>query len=99
MKKNERIDMEDMEKLLKSMTQMKDGMEGLQKELASYSRKYEEGGVSLEVQGDGIIKNLSFGPGTPADVVERAVNNANAEVKDYITTKMNAITPAELREH
>jgi DNA-binding protein YbaB len=90
--------MEDMEKLLKSMTQMKDGMEAMQKELSAYILKHEQGGVSLEVQGDGIIKNLKFASGTPANVVENAINSANAKVKEYITKKMNDITPAELRE-
>lgn len=90
--------MEDMEKLLQSMTQMKEGMEAMQKELASFTQSHDEDGVHLEVQGDGIIKNLSFSNDTPASVVEKAINNANAKVKDYITNKMNAITPAELRE-
>lgn len=90
--------MEDMEKLLQSMTQMKEGMEAMQKELASFTQSHDEDGVHLEVQGDGIIKNLSFSKDTPASVVEKAINNANAKVKDYITNKMNAITPAELRE-
>lgn len=90
--------MEDMEKLLQSMTQMKEGMEAMQKELASFTQPYDEDGVHLEVQGDGIIKNLTFSKDTPASVVEKVINNANAKVKDYITNKMNAITPAELRE-
>ncbi|MDR0742342.1 MAG: hypothetical protein LBE98_02660 [Puniceicoccales bacterium] len=90
--------MEDMEKLLKSMTQMKDGMEAMQKELGSYTEKYDEGGVHVEVQGDGLIKNLKFASGTPANVVEKAINGANAKIKAFITKKMNDITPAELRE-
>ncbi|MDR1233121.1 MAG: hypothetical protein LBJ75_02585 [Puniceicoccales bacterium] len=90
--------MEDMEKLLKSMTQMKDGMEAMQKELGSYTEKYDEGGVHVEVQGDGLIKNLQFANGTPANVVEKAINGANAKIKAFITKKMNDITPAELRE-
>ncbi|MDR3143935.1 MAG: YbaB/EbfC family nucleoid-associated protein [Puniceicoccales bacterium] len=97
-KNNERMIMEDMEKLLKSMTQMKDGMEAMQSELIAYTESHDEGGVHVEVQGDGIIKNLRFSPGTPANVVESAINNANAKVKAYITKKMNAITPPELRD-
>ncbi|MDR2779373.1 MAG: YbaB/EbfC family nucleoid-associated protein [Puniceicoccales bacterium] len=90
--------MEDMEKLLQSMTRMKDGMEAMQKELSSYTEKYDEGGVHVEVQGDGVIKNLQFANGTPASVVEKAINDANAKIKTFITKKMNDITPAELRE-
>jgi DNA-binding protein YbaB len=92
-------EMDEMEKLLKSMTQMKDGMETMQKELASYVEKYDESGVHLEVQGDGIIKNLSFADGTSPKVIETAINNANAKVKDFITKKMNSITPPELRDN
>jgi DNA-binding protein YbaB len=92
------MNMEDMEKLLKSMTQMKDGMESMQKELASYIESHDEGGVHVEVQGDGIIRNLRFPAGTPATDVERAINNANAKVKAHITQRMNAITPPELRD-
>ncbi|MDR2737698.1 MAG: YbaB/EbfC family nucleoid-associated protein [Puniceicoccales bacterium] len=90
--------MDDMEKLLKSMTQMKDGMEAMQKELAAYTESYDEGGVYVEVQGDGIIKNLRFSQGTPPSAVEKAINGANTKIKDFITKRMNAITPPELRE-
>ncbi|MDR1401386.1 MAG: hypothetical protein LBI81_00290 [Puniceicoccales bacterium] len=87
-----------MEKLLKSMTQMKDGMESMQKELAGYTLKHDEGGIHVEIQGDGIIKNLKFPSGTSAGEVEKAINGANAKVKDFITKRMNAITPPELRD-
>ncbi|MDR1596012.1 MAG: hypothetical protein LBR91_03780 [Puniceicoccales bacterium] len=90
--------MEDMENLLKSMTQMRDGMEAVQKELASYSLRHEEEGISVEIQGDGLVKNLEFAVGTPASSVEKALNNANSRVKDYITKRMNAVTPVELRD-
>jgi DNA-binding protein YbaB len=90
--------MDEMEKLLKSMTQMKDGMETMQKELAAYVEVYEQAGIHVEVQGDGIIRNLRFAPGTSPAEVEKAINAANAKIKDLITKKMNAITPAELRE-
>ncbi len=87
-----------MEKLLQNMTKMKDGMENMQKELASYVEHYSENGISLDVHGDGIISGLSFPAGTSASDIQKAINNANAKVKDYITKKMNDITPAELRE-
>lgn len=90
--------MEDMEKLLQSMTKMKDGMEAMQKELASYVEPYDEDGVHVEIQGDGIIKNLKFSDGTPPSTVEKVINNANAKVKNYISKKMTDITPPELRE-
>lgn len=90
--------MEDMEKLLQNMTKMKDGMEAMQKELAAYTEHYSENGVSLDVHGDGIISGLTFSAGTSASVIEKVINNANAKIKDYITKKMNDITPAELRE-
>ncbi|MDR1413687.1 MAG: hypothetical protein LBI56_01975 [Puniceicoccales bacterium] len=90
--------MEEMEKLLKNMTQMKDGMETMQKELAGYTLPYDEGSIHIEVQGDGLIKNLRFAAGTSANEVEKAINNANAKVKDFITRRMNDITPPELRD-
>ncbi|MDR1433517.1 MAG: hypothetical protein LBI61_04275 [Puniceicoccales bacterium] len=80
------------------MTKMKDGMESMQKELASYTLKHAEGDISLEVQGNGIIKNLRFPAGTSAGAVEKAVNGANAKVKDFITGRMNEVTPPELRD-
>jgi DNA-binding protein YbaB len=92
-------EMDEMEKLLKSMTQMKDGMESMQKDLASYVEKHSENGIHLEVQGDGIVRNLSFADGTSAKAIETAINNANAKVKDFITKKMNSITPPELRDN
>ena len=91
--------MEDMEKLLQNMTKMKEGMEGMQHELASYVKHYSENGISLDVHGDGVISGLSFPAGTNADAVQKAINNANAAVKEYITKRMNDITPPELREH
>lgn len=90
--------MEDMEKLLQNMTKMKQGMEDMQKELTSYVKHHSENGVSLDVHGDGVISGLTFSAGTSADTVQKAINNANAAVKDYITKRMNDITPAELRE-
>ena len=70
----------------------------MQKELASYVEPYDENGVHVEIQGDGIIKNLKFSDGTSPLVVEKALNNANAKVKNYISKKMTDITPPELRE-
>ncbi len=90
--------MEDMEKLLENMTKMKDGMEAMQQELASYVEHYSENGVTLDVHGDGVITGLTFADGTSANTIQTAINNANAKIKDYITKKMNDITPAELRE-
>ena len=90
--------MEDMERLLQSMTKMKDGMEAMQKELGSYTLNHEENGISLNVQGDGIIKNLKFPAGASASAIENAINNANAKVKDFITKRMNEVTPPELRD-
>ena len=87
-----------MEKLLQSMNQMKDGMEAMQAELASYVLNHEEGGVSLQVKGDGTIVNLKFANGTSPSAVEKAINNANLEVKAYITDRMNKITPPELKQ-
>jgi DNA-binding protein YbaB len=89
--------MDDMEQLLKNMTQMKEGMEAMQKELAAYTLKHDGDGVHVEIQGDGLIKNLSFPNGTPAKTLEKAINDANAKVKEFITKRMNEITPAELR--
>jgi DNA-binding protein YbaB len=43
--------MEDMEKLLKSMTQMKDGMESMQKELASYTENMMKMVYTVKVRG------------------------------------------------
>lgn len=90
--------MEDMEKLLQNMTKMKEGMENMQKELASYVQHYSENGISLDVHGDGVISGLSFPAGTDASAIQQAINEANAQIKEYITSKMNDITPAELRE-
>jgi DNA-binding protein YbaB len=90
--------MDDMEKLLKSMTQMKDGMETMQKELAGYVEKYDEAGVHIEIRGDGLVQNLNFQAGTAPAVLESVINHANAKVKEFITARMNAITPPELRE-
>ena len=87
-----------MEKLLQNMTKMKEGMEDMQKELASYVEHYSENGVTLDVHGDGIISGLTFSEGTNPSDVQKAINDANARIKDYITKKMNDITPAELRE-
>jgi DNA-binding protein YbaB len=90
--------MEDMEKLLQNMTKMKEDMEELQVELPKYREQYDKGGIKFCVHGDGIISGLSFPAGTSAGAIEKAINEANARVKDLITKKMNEITPAELRE-
>ncbi|MDR0595891.1 MAG: hypothetical protein LBF94_04355 [Puniceicoccales bacterium] len=90
--------MEDMEKLLQNMTKMKDEMEKLQKELPGHKEHYEKNGIKLTVHGDGIISGLSFPAGTAANAIEKAINEANVHMKDFITKKMNDITPAELRE-
>ena len=90
--------MEEMEKLLQSMTQMKEGMEKMQKELADYAIEFELDGVRLKVHGDGIISDLTFPEGTPPAKVEKAINDANAKVKDYVTQRMTEITPEDLRE-
>jgi DNA-binding protein YbaB len=90
--------MEDMEKLLQNMTSMKDEMEKLQAELPNHREHYEKDGIKLDVHGDGVISNLNFPAGTPPSAIEKAINEANAKMKDFITKKMNDITPAELRE-
>ncbi|MDR1255547.1 MAG: hypothetical protein LBJ94_01285 [Puniceicoccales bacterium] len=90
--------MEDMEKLLQNMTKMKDEMEKLQKELPQHTEKYDKSGIKLTVHGDGVISDLNFPSGTSAGAIEAAINEANANMKDFITKKMNDITPAELRE-
>jgi DNA-binding protein YbaB len=90
--------MEDMEKLLQNMTKMKDEMEKLQKELPKHKENYDKNGIKLCVHGDGVISDLSFPSGTSANAIENAINEANSHMKDFITKKMNDITPAELRE-
>jgi DNA-binding protein YbaB len=90
--------MEDMEKLLQNMTKMKEDMEQLQMDLPKHKEQYDKDGIKLCVHGDGVISELSFPAGTSAGAVEKAINEANLHMKGFITKKMNAITPAELRE-
>jgi DNA-binding protein YbaB len=90
--------MEDMEKLLQNMTKMKEDMEQLQTDLPKHKEQYDRDGIRLCVHGDGIISELSFPAGTSAGAIEKAINDANARMKTFITKKMNEITPAELRE-
>jgi DNA-binding protein YbaB len=90
--------MEDTEKLLQNMTKMKDEMEKLQKELPGHKENYDKNGIKLCVHGDGVISGLSFPSGASASAIETAINEANARMKEFITGKMNDITPAELRE-
>jgi hypothetical protein len=73
-------------------------MEKLQKELPGHKENYDKDGIKLCVHGDGVISDLSFPPGASAGAIEKAVNEANAHMKDFITKKMNDITPSELRE-
>jgi DNA-binding protein YbaB len=90
--------MEDMEKLLQNMTKMKEDMEQLQVDLPKHKEQYNRNGIELCVHGDGIISGLKFPDGTSAGAIESAINEANAHMKEFITKKMNEITPAELRE-
>jgi hypothetical protein len=76
-KNNEKIKKETS---LKSMIQMKDGLEAIQKEVAAYIEKYDEDGVHIEVQGDVIVKNLKFASGTPSNIAERAINCPNTQI-------------------
>ncbi len=87
-----------MERYLKSITEMKKGMIDMKRELASYVESYDEDGIHVELQGDGIIKNLEFNDGTSPSIVAKVINNANAKLKNYILMKINNITPPELRE-
>ena len=89
--------MEDLQELLENMTKMKQGMESMQTDLQSYVMPFSENGISLEVHGDGIISGLKFPPGTSPCDVEKVINNANAQIKEYIAQKINYITPPELR--
>ena len=73
--------MEDIERSLQNMAKMKDGMEVMQKELASYVEAYNEDGLHVEIQGDQIIKNLKFNKTTSPSTVEKEINDANANIK------------------
>lgn len=91
--------MEEMDKLLSNMTKMKDDMAKMQEELKSYSLTFKsaDGKVELKVHGDGKITGLKMHGASDADV-EKAINDANAQVKDYIAVKMDSITPEDFKE-
>lgn len=91
--------MEEMDKLLQNMTKMKDDMSKMQDELKQYVLSFSssDGKVSLKVHGDGVISGLKTNGASDSDI-EKAVNDANAKVKDYIANKMDSITPAEFRD-
>lgn len=88
--------MEDLQQLLENMTKMKQGMENMQNDLQSYVMPFSENGISLNVHGDGVISELKFPQGTSPCDVEKVINNANAQMKEFITQRMNNITPSEL---
>ena len=51
------------------------------KESISYKESYNKDGISFDINGQGLIKNLKFVNGTPPSMIENAINGTIEKVK------------------
>ena len=75
------INIDGLEKALEIMTGAADSMFNMVKESISYKESYNKDGISFDINGQGLIKNLKFENGTPPSMIENAINGTIEKVK------------------
>ena len=72
---------EALEKALEIMTGTADSMIKSVNDSISYKESYNKDGISFDINGQGLIKNLKFENGTPPSMIENAINGTNQKMK------------------
>ena len=87
-----------LEKALEIMENTRDAMSNTLMKFNSYKESYNKDGISFDINGQGLVRNLKFANGTPPSIIENAINSTIEKVKLHFEEIYFNNLPLEIRQ-
>ena len=95
---NSQTNIDSLEKALEIMRNTSDAMTNTMMETISYKESYNKDGISFDINGQGLVKNLKFSNGTPPSMIENAINSTIEKMKLHFEEIYFNNLPLDIRQ-
>ena len=87
-----------LEKACEIMIGTADAMNNTAMESISYKESYNKDGISFDINGQGLVRNLKFANGTPPSIIENAINSTIEKRRLHLEENLFNSLPLEIRQ-